>query len=203
MKVAIVSGRYERAEAEACRSLVRSGDKIVELGAAVGYVGLFCLTQGAASRVVSVEANPGSVRRLVHNYDLSGRQAEVISAAIAAKDGEMVFYTSPEFWGDGVERRGERQTAISVPTMSFRTLWSRLDFEPDVVIADIEGAEVDLPWRELPTATNRIIIELHPRLRGPAKSFALLKLLMDLGFEVAFCRDDVFGLVRSKIPPAG
>lgn len=73
MKRAIITGTFERAETEACRRLVEPGDLILDCGGAIGYIGLFCLEQRRASRVVSVEANPHSIKLLRRNYQAHSR----------------------------------------------------------------------------------------------------------------------------------
>jgi FkbM family methyltransferase len=196
MKQAIVLGQYERAETAACRAMIRPGDQILELGGAVGYVGLFCLTQCGASRVTSVEANPNTLTLLRNNYVLNARREEVIEAAVTADDGPVTFHLSADLWQDGLSARDTTQGTVQVPGLSLPSVLARLSFQPTALFADIEGGETALDWSALPASVDRILIELHPRLSGPQAAFALLHRWMGQGFEVVFFQDDVFGLQR-------
>lgn len=197
MKKAVVQGEYERAETSACRSMIRPGDQILELGGAIGYLGLFCLKQCGAARVCSVEGNPNTVKLLKNNYALNSYHQDVIEAAVSAKDGLLNFHTGTDLWQDGNIPRSSLQQRIQVSGLSLSSVLSRMTFKPNVLIADIEGAETTIDWSMLPSSVDRIIIELHPCVSGPQSAFALLHRWMSDGYEVVFRMGDVFGLQRS------
>src|SRR4051794_33272819 len=78
MKTVILKATYEAPEVVICKQLIEPSDRILECGAAIGFVGLFCLKTLRVSKMVSVEANPGTVARLRRNYALNALQPNVI-----------------------------------------------------------------------------------------------------------------------------
>ncbi len=198
MKAVLVKGAYEAAEVAACSKVIRPGDRVLELGGAIGYIGLHCLINCKAAAVVSVEANPDTASRLRQNYIRNGLTASVIEAAVAEQEGPIEFNVGSDFWADGIATSGEGRRNIQVPGRTFEKLWNQTSPHPNVLISDIEGAETILPWSALPDAIERIIIELHPRAYGTAKTFHLLKTMMDAGFSVVFSAADVFALERDR-----
>src|ERR1700721_1434146 len=102
MKYVILNGHYEVPEMTICRGLIEPGEHILELGGAIGFIGLFCLKNLQAAKVVSIEPNPGTIERLKRNYILNDLTANVIQAAIAAQDGTVSFNVSPNFSTDSI-----------------------------------------------------------------------------------------------------
>ena len=107
LKRAIIDGTYEQAEVEIAKQLVGEGDQILELGGAIGFVGLFCLTALRAGRVVSVEPNPSTAAQLRKNYELNLRVPELFEAAVSTNDGTMELNVGEDFWEDSFTHRPE------------------------------------------------------------------------------------------------
>src|SRR5690349_11977328 len=55
---AIVSGRFEAEEALQIPHIVRPGDRVLEIGAGIGFISTLLSRQRRVSRIVAVEANP-------------------------------------------------------------------------------------------------------------------------------------------------
>ena len=55
---AIVAGRFEAEEALQIPHIVRPGDRVLEIGAGIGFISTLLSRQRRVSRVVAVEANP-------------------------------------------------------------------------------------------------------------------------------------------------
>src|SRR6478609_6637784 len=58
IRAAIVSGRFEAEEALQIPRIVRPGDRVLEIGAGIGFISTLISRQRRVSRVVAVEANP-------------------------------------------------------------------------------------------------------------------------------------------------
>jgi hypothetical protein len=70
------------------RHLTRD-DVVLELGGAIGFIGLFCRKVIGVRHHLSVEANPGTLEELKRNYALNGLKPNVIQATAAAQDGVL------------------------------------------------------------------------------------------------------------------
>jgi FkbM family methyltransferase len=192
----MVQSTYEAAEVAACTNLIQPGDRILELGGAIGFIGLYCLINRGAASVISVEANPHTVESLRDNYLRNGRTAQVINAAVAEESGSVEFCVGTDFWTDGLHANAEGQRRIVVEGKPFSTIWEEAKGTPNALITDIEGAEIYIDWRQLPKEIETIIIEIHPSVYGHPAAFRILQSILDKGFEVRFFEANVFGLKR-------
>lgn len=186
MKNIILTKRYEAQERRLCAKSLGAGDVVLELGGAIGFVGLYCLKTLGVKRVVSVEANPATLARLRGNYALNGLHAEVIHAAAGAADGTLDLDVSGEFWENRVSGNESASTAkvITVPALGLASILDRLPEPPTALVCDIEGAERFLDFNLLPASVKTIIMELHPDFIGEEATRGILDRLASLGFDL-------------------
>lgn len=118
------------------RQLDASDWTIVDCGA---NVGLFSLWLGAAKRVIAVEPNPNTFRRLKRNMEINGINATTIQAAVSSADGTVKM----DFAGPSVLAEiGE--TGVEVPSRSLDSLLDELGADSvDVLKLDVEGHEIE------------------------------------------------------------
>lgn len=180
MKNIILTGRYESQERQLARKALGKHDIVLELGGAIGFIGLYCRKVLGVKHVTSVEANPHTLRLLRRNYELNGLAPHVLHAAAAATDGEIDLNIGGEFWENTVT--GTSSNTVRVPARSLASLIRQMPEPPTVLICDIEGAEQYLDFTELPTGVTKIIIELHPAMIGEEKVAGLIASLAMLGF---------------------
>lgn len=87
---------YEYREIAYCRSLVRDGDRIVDIGANHGLWGFTLAHAGRAVRVFLCEANPTIIRRLKHTARLNAHiDATVLPYAIGDGNRDRVSFYLP------------------------------------------------------------------------------------------------------------
>lgn len=185
MKNIILTKRYEAQERRLCAKSLGAGDVVLELGGAIGFVGLYCRKVLGVKRVVSVEANTATLARLHDNYARNGLFAEVIHAAAAAEDGTLDLDVSGEFWENRISSGGgEQARRITVPAMSLSSILAKLPEPPTALICDIEGAERFLDFNALPETVNTIIMELHPDFIGEEATQDILARLRKLRFDL-------------------
>ena len=60
IRAAILSGRFEAEEASQIPRIVRPGDRVLEIGAGIGFISTLLARQPRVARVIAVEANPTS-----------------------------------------------------------------------------------------------------------------------------------------------
>lgn len=143
----IARGAWEFWVEHAVRRLLREGDRVVEVGANVGYFTIvMARVIGEAGRLTSFEANPHLAELVRRSLLLNGYapRAEVRAQAAADQCGELEFFTSPVMNGGGHlgllhEAEVTGLQPLRVPAV---TLDSAIDAAPvNMLRMDAEGAE--------------------------------------------------------------
>lgn len=184
MKNNLLCGRYEVQERTLAQLFLTADDTVLEIGGAIGFIGLFCQTRLGISRYTTVEANPATVEVLKRNYALNGRVPAVWNLALAAADGDVTLNIGDEFWENSLVAGAPSDRSVRVPAASLATLVRRLDYAPTALIMDIEGAEQFVDFGQVPISVKKVIIELHPNFIGHAKTYQIVADLLTQGFHV-------------------
>ena len=184
MKNNLLLGRYEVQERILAQAFLTRDDTVLEVGGAIGFIGLFCQTRLGITRYTTVEANPNTVELLKKNYALNGRTPVVWNLALAAEDGEVTLNIGTEFWENSLVTGAQSGRSVKIPAASLATLVRRLDYAPTALIVDIEGAEQFVDFKQTPASVKKIIMELHPAFIGHAKTYRIVADLVNLGFRV-------------------
>ncbi len=196
MKNHIRTSRYEVQERLLAQRHLTRDDVVLELGGAIGFIGLFCRKVIGVRLHLSVEANPGTLEELKRNYALNGLKPNVIHAAAAAQDGVLELDVGGEFWENSLVSAEGAAKTITVPARSLRSLVEAMPEAPTVLICDIEGAEAYLDFQSLPGSVRKIIIELHPSVTGEAAVARILGEFGALGFRQIGREGDTWMLAR-------
>lgn len=184
MKNNLLCGRYEVQERTLAARHLTPDDAVLEIGGAIGFIGLFCQMRLGLTRYTTVEANPSTVELLRRNYALNGRTPVVWNVALAGAAGEVTLNVGNEFWENSIVAGAGHTRTVRVPATTLAGLVQRLDYEPTALIIDIEGAEEFVDFREVPASVRRIIVELHPQVIGHARTYRIVADLVNLGFQV-------------------
>ena len=184
MKNNLLLGRYEVQERQLAQMALTRDDAVLEVGGAIGFIGLFCQTRLGITRYTTVEANPNTVTLLRRNYALNQRTPVVWNMALAAQDGEVTLNIGNEFWENSLVTGAQSGRTVRVPAASLSHLVRDLDYPPTALIMDIEGAEQFVDFHSLPASVKKIIIELHPAFIGHRKTYQIVADLVNLGFHV-------------------
>ncbi|MFN0078818.1 MAG: FkbM family methyltransferase [Prosthecobacter sp.] len=183
MKNHILQGRYEYQERLLARRCLSCHDVVLELGGAIGYIGLYCRKIIGVRHHLTVEANPRTIEMMCRNYALNYLKPQVVHAAAAAADGQLRLDIGGEFWENSIVTRSAAENQITVPAHSLRSLVAMLPEPPTALICDIEGAEEQLDFTQLPASVTKIIIELHPAIIGAEVVEGIVRNLHALGFR--------------------
>ena len=174
--------RYERGEARCVVARLERDDVVLEIGAGMGFISTLCARLIGSERVTSYEADPTLIPTIRRTYELNGVEPTLINAVLADQEGTASFFIEKQFVSSSTRPRSQAAREVAVPQLDVNAEIRRV--RPTCLIVDIEGAESDLlPCIDL-RAIRKIIIELHPRSIGHARTKELLALLAAQGFAV-------------------
>lgn len=138
-------------------------DKLVDLGANIGLSSLWFAHRYGCSTVIAVEPFPDNARLARLNLERNNINAEVIEAAVGARDGTAFFEEAVDANMGHLATSGRQ-----VPVVSMETLLSKLPAgaEIDLVKLDIEGGEGPLLQDNLHwlRRVKSLIAEFHPEV---------------------------------------
>jgi FkbM family methyltransferase len=186
MQEVLRAGNYESSEMKILPEFVSSDDKVLEIGGAIGFIGLYCRKMVGIKDLVSVEPNPKTISYLRRNYELNGFTPSIIEGALSVTDGPVQLQTSDIFWADSLVLKASTPTdqIITVDGFSFASIIKRTSFQFNVLIIDIEGAEQFLPVENIPHFVAKVLIEIHPEIIGVRHAYKILEFLLRSGFVV-------------------
>ncbi len=197
MKNNLLFGRYEVQERRLVERFLTREDAVLELGGAIGFIGLFCQIRLGITQYTTVEANPATVELLKRNYALNGLTPEVWNLALAAENGEIALNVGSEFWENSTLASPQAGRRIQVPAQTLGSMIRQLHYAPTALIIDIEGAEMMINFHEVPASVKKIIIELHPKVLGRTQTCRIVATLINLGFRLEHEEDGTYLFQRS------
>jgi FkbM family methyltransferase len=149
-----VYGGFERAEVGFVQDFLSEGQRVVDVGANVGYFTVpMALKVGAGGCVVACEPEPGNLDRLHKNVSRNGlRNVDIRPTALGSYDGETTLrlgddsaYHTTASTRDlpAITVAHETGEEVRVPVMRLDTLWEELGTPSlDLIKIDVEGAEL-------------------------------------------------------------
>lgn len=174
---------YEAPEQTLLHRVVRPGDTVLEVGAGIGFIGLLSARlAGQAGRVVSYEANPHLKPVIEKNYALNPLNPDLRMRAITQDGAPVSFHVSDNVVSSSLYQRAETQAVVTVESDALEAALAEV--APDVLVMDVEGAEVDLLATGDLAPIRAAVLEMHPHIVGEARIDALLASLAERGFAV-------------------
>lgn len=159
---AMSRGRYEIMERHAITASLQADDRVLELGAGCGVIGVAAARVVGPEAVTCVEANPALMPTIDHIHQINGMPGiRVINCAVAGEAGTLPFYVSKDFWSSSLSPETPKiDSEIQIEVQEINALITQA--KANVIIADIEGAEFDLFEQIDLSVIDLVIIELHP-----------------------------------------
>ena len=184
---ALSSGRYEHHEADALLMHLRPGDRLLDLGAGLGFICALAARVLGEGAVFGVEAGPETVKLARKNLaaNVFAGVKLMRGAVVGEAEGEVEFGQRPAFWASGLQGpQGwpENAEVIRVPARPIAKLLTR--FAPTVISCDIEGGELEVLTQALP-GVRLVVVETHPQIYGPEGVERITQALGVQGFVAA------------------
>ena len=183
----ITSGRYEAQELDIATRFISPDDRVLELGAGVGFISSGVMRHVRPSTYVAVEADARLIPHIEETHRRNGISGvTVIQAAFSTDEtslahGSVTFRLHREFWRSGIGQTQEGSLVdVEVPTRDASAFIA--DHRITALIADIEGAELDLLRNLRFGGLRKILLELHPQHFGRPGVQEIFSLLMQAGY---------------------
>lgn len=165
----MIDGSFEKPEIDAGLACIAPGDRVIEMGAGSGTVGAILTKNIPEVQILSFEANPNllpAINALYAHNGLSDRNTVRNNAVVAGKDAPEAidFYVRSNFLGSRIfaENNEPETQMVQVGTVQYETL--RKEYPHNVLMMDIEGAELDFLRAADLSDVDLVIIELHRKV---------------------------------------
>ena len=179
---ALQQGKYEAKEARHVASLLRQGDRVLELGTGIGVI-TCVMAQVEGVRIWSFDANPHTValaERVARANGVAnvtfGHRLMMVGAAKS-----YPFYLRRDFWMSSmIEAQGPYEEVIEVGSEDIDAFIAAQDI--NVLVMDIEGAERYLLAQADLSRIDRVFLELHDHLYGLTGLREIFAAMAEKGF---------------------
>lgn len=161
---ALLKGGYELAERDLARAAIRSGDRVLEIGAGIGVVSLVCTRLVGAGQVTSYEANSSLAPMIRENFALNGIIPRLVLKAVTTEGGSVEFFKNQNFVSSSTIDRNLIAEKITVESDSIDTAIE--NSRANVIVMDVEGAEIGFLKKASLSTIREIIVEVHPHIVG-------------------------------------
>ena len=172
-KKALLRGNYEKPERNAVNIHIAETDKVVELGAGIGFMSTFMAVNRGVKDITTFEANPALLPFISKMHDLNdvSDHIKVRNQLVAPQSGDaMPFYVRGNFLASSLSddmggRFGGVVSTEMIDVVDFNDFLT--SEKPNALVCDVEGYESILfPQTDL-GCFDKAIIELHPASVGP------------------------------------
>ena len=182
VRKALLHDTYELQERKLMLRVLKPGMRVLEIGTGIGFVSLLAARAAGPENVFCYEANPTLEPLIRRNYALNGLQPTLTMRAVTVDGAPVTFFQNDNIISSSLIDRKHESRKVTVESVAFETLLEQHD--PEVLVMDVEGAEVDILGASQLRNIRHIVIELHPHIVGDAKIAALEDHLQAIGFSV-------------------
>jgi FkbM family methyltransferase len=184
---ALKRGNYERPEIQALPKFLTPEDRLLELGAGIGYISSYAAKVIGVAHVTCVEANPQLTEYIRRAHDLQGLTNTEVRNCVAlaggaelSPDKTMDFFVREPFWSSSLDGSREFVEVKKVPQTHLPDLIA--ESGATALVIDIEGGERDLFLGGDLGSVTKIYLELHTRYIRPRGIKTCFDSLSDHGF---------------------
>lgn len=178
----LLRNTYEDQERKLMLRVLKPGMRVLEVGTGIGLVSLLAARVAGQENVFCYEANPALEPLIRRNYALNGLQPTLTMKAVTVDGQPVSFFQNDNIISSSLIDRKQESRKVTVESVAFEELLGKHD--PEVLVMDVEGAEVDILGHSQLGNIRHIVIELHPHIVGQDKVDALEAHLAAIGFSV-------------------
>lgn len=185
-----IEGRREPETLAIYKSIITPGMKVLELGACFGeFTVILDHLVGNKGKLLSVEGTPNIFKILENNFKLNNLENTSIHKLFISNDAEeVIFMKDDKHPYDAIDRlKGKNYSELSndlvkQKSMKISKFLNIQKFQPDIILMDIEGFEVDvledLLLNEDLSYRPKIMFEIHEQLYEADKNIDYLQNLL-------------------------
>ena len=180
---AILDKRFEAPKAALVSGLVRPGDRVLEIGAGIGYVTALLARERRVSSVLAVEANPRLIDYMARLHARNRvRKVRRLNAVLTnAPTDHASFYLRRDFWAGSLSPGPLPHVGkVSVRARNLDALLR--DEGVNLIVCDVAGSEPGMFEGADLTGVDRILVELHVDLIGLAGVRTVFGVMDSQGF---------------------
>lgn len=177
---ALLEKKYESEELELVHASIEANDRVLEIGAGIGFIGIACARICGEDNILSYEPNPAMKPVIEANYALNAMRPNLRNRAVATQSGETDFFFSDAVLSSSlIDRQQGNATRVEADAISDVIG----EFQPTAIVMDAEGAEIDLLRACDLENVSTIVVEMHPHVTGNDAVSKLCDYLQGLGFR--------------------
>lgn len=193
----LTTGDYEAAERRMLEEHLEPGDRVIELGAGLGFLANLYGRRCPDGPHLALEASP-TMSSLARENTAALANLQILNAVASRRpntgepaDADITqtvpFYVYDEFWGSSTEPLHLTSPAcrlvstVDVPIVDLDVLIARQ--RCTMLVCDIEGGEFDL-FRNFAIDVPKILLELHWDALGFSRALSVLNTLESRGYRL-------------------
>lgn len=178
----LMRGGFEFEERQLLKAALRPDDRLLEIGAGLGVIGILAARLIGERNIISYEANPALEREIRANHELNGLHPKLVMKAVTSGGGSSEFHIGGEIYSSSIH---ERDGFLKVQVESDALNDVIAEHDPSFLVVDAEGAELQL----LPNAdlknVRAVLVEFHGYLIGASGIAEIEAALGNNGFVSA------------------
>lgn len=203
----LTTGDYEAPERSLLERHLDPTDRVIELGAGIGFLANLYGRRCAAQQHLAIEASPvmsdlirRNTQHLANLEVLNALAARPSSGTAASATSTAPFYIYQDFWASSTEPIHLTNPArklvrtVQVPLVDLDALIAERGCT--MLVCDIEGGEAEL-LRTFALEVPKIVMELHWQTLGIAGAMQVLRMLEARGYELSGSPEVVMAIKAS------
>jgi FkbM family methyltransferase len=189
---ALSGEKYDHLKVRQIGGFLKEGDRLMELGAGIGFISAFASSKIKPDTCVLIEANPELISVIKKTHELNGSNPIIINAValssssvswnqVNATTNEIPFYVIRNFWGSSLTAKSEAVSVVHVPVLSLNDLIR--EHRPTVLICDIEGGELDVFENVDLHGVRTVFLDVHESIIGQKGIHRLKQVMAEQGLH--------------------
>ncbi|MFT6429194.1 MAG: FkbM family methyltransferase [Halopseudomonas sp.] len=177
-------GDYEQADLQLIEEMIEPADLVMECGAGAGVTGSFAAIRSNRP-VVVVEPNQLMYEQIRQTFAVNSQHVRLVEAAVVPDNfagDHIALGVCDEYWWSSALTPSTADRVVNVRAKGISSLLA--EYQPSVLILDIEGGECGLFPARLPASLRMIMTEIHTPNIGEAATVELVNQIQDQGFRL-------------------